>query len=166
MRVGIITISDRAAQGEREDRTGPALREKLVELGNTIVELRVVPDQCPLIEQALRELSSRCEVLFTAGGTGISPTDVTPEATRAVVEREVPGLAEAMRAGSLASTPHAMLSRAVAGTRGACLIINLPGSPQGALECLALVLPGLPHAVDLLTGRELKEEDHQVKARA
>ena len=161
MLVCILTVSDRAARGGRQDRTGPALRERLAELGNTIVELRVVPDRQSLIEQTLIELCDACDLILTAGGTGIAPTDVTPEATRAVVDKEVPGLAEAMRARSLAATPHAMLSRAVAGVRAGCLIINLPGSPQAALECLEVVLPSLSHALDLLTGRQMQDEDHR-----
>lgn len=153
-RVGILTVSDRGARGEREDRSGPALVEALAGLqGAEVVAQAVVPDERAEIEAALRRwLQEGLDLILTTGGTGFSPRDVTPEATRAVIEREAPGLAEAMRASSLRVTPHAVLSRAVAGMAGKTLIVNLPGSPRAARENLETILPALPHGLDKLRG--------------
>jgi molybdenum cofactor synthesis domain-containing protein len=153
-RIGILTVSDRGARGEREDRSGPALAEAIRELpGAEVVAQAVVPDERSEIEAALRRwVAEGLDLILTTGGTGFSPRDVTPEATRAVIEREAPGLAEAMRAESLRVTPHAMLSRAVAGIAGSTLIVNLPGSPKGACENLRTILPALPHGLDKLRG--------------
>ena len=150
--VALLICSDRAASGARGDETADRIRPRLEGAGHRLVTVRIVADQRAAIEAALRELARDHAIVLTSGGTGVSPRDVTVEATRAVVEREVPGLGEAMRARSLAATPTAMLSRATAGTLGASLIVNLPGSPEGAVECLDVVLPVLPHAARLLAG--------------
>lgn len=153
-RIGILTVSDKGARGERVDLSGPAVAEALAGLpGAEIVARETVADEQPEIEAALRRWADEgMDLILTTGGTGMSPRDVTPEATRAVMDREAPGFAEAMRAASLAVTPHAMLSRAVSGIRGCTLIINLPGSPRAARENLATILPALPHALDKLKG--------------
>ncbi len=153
-RVGILTVSDRGACGEREDRSGPALADAIRELpGAEVVARAVVPDERAEIEAMLRRwVGEGFDLILTTGGTGFGPRDVTPEATRAVIEREAPGLAEAMRADSLRVTPHAMLSRAVAGLAGRTLIVNLPGSPKAARENLRTILPALPHGLDKLRG--------------
>ena len=155
--LGILTVSTKGAAGEREDTSGDAIAELATAepLRATVAERRIVADDRAAIEDALREWADdrALNLILTTGGTGLSPTDVTPEATLAVVERLVPGLAEAMRAESLRVTPFAMLTRAVAGVRGATLIVNLPGSPKGVRECLAVILPALPHAIDILTAR-------------
>jgi molybdopterin adenylyltransferase len=153
----VLTVSDRSARGEREDVSGALLAGLLGEAGASVVVREVVSDEFgPLVEK-LRELAGRGDVnvVLTTGGTGLSPRDNTPEATRAVVEREAPGLAEAMRAESLRQTPTAMLSRGVCGTLSGALIINLPGSPKGVRECFAVIRPVLAHAVAQLAG-----EDH------
>lgn len=154
MRVAILTVSDRTARGERPDGSGPALAQAVERRGGVVVSVEVVPDERRLIEAALRRLAAAGEVdlILTTGGTGIGPRDVTPEATLAVLERRLPGMAEAMRARSLEVTPHAMLSRAEAGVAGGCLIVNLPGSPTGAVECFEVVAPAVPHALELLRG--------------
>jgi molybdenum cofactor synthesis domain-containing protein len=155
IQVALITVSDRSHRGEREDASGPALREYVeAEFGAHVALQIIVPDDHEAIVAALRDAVARrgIDLILTTGGTGCGPRDVTPEATRAVIEREVPGLAEHMRAQSLLKTPHAMLSRAVAGLVGRSLIINLPGSPKGAVESLASVEEAIPHAVDLLRG--------------
>lgn len=153
MRIAILTVSDRVAHGAAEDLSGPALeRMAQEELAAAAVLRRVVPDEQRLIEAALAGWADSGEVdlVLTTGGTGFALRDVTPEATLAVIERPAPGLAEAMRAASVQVTPHAMLSRAAAGIRGRTLIVNLPGSPKAATENLAVILPALPHAVELL----------------
>lgn len=156
IQVALVTISDRSHRGEREDASGPALRALVErELGAHVVAELITPDDLAAIRDALQKLVQRkgTDLILTTGGTGCGPRDITPEATRAVIEREVPGLAEHMRAESLRHTPHAMLSRGVAGIAGQCLIINLPGSPKGAVENLQAVLPALPHAVELIRGQ-------------
>lgn len=153
-KVAIVTVSDRCARGEMADVTGPRLRDELTAAGSEVVALSLVPDERPRIEAELVRLADQvgADVVFTNGGTGVGPRDVTPEATAAVIERAVPGISEAMRAGSLAQTPMAMLSRAVAGIRGRTLIVNLPGSPRGASECLGIMLPALEHAIEMMAG--------------
>jgi len=152
LRVAILVVSDRATSGERPDATGPRLHEFLAGQPVEIVEIRVVPDELPQIAEAIARCCERADVVLTAGGTGLSSRDVTPEATASVIERQVPGIAEAMRAAGLRSTPYAMLSRGIAGLRGRSLIINLPGSPQGAVESLSAVWRAVPHAVATITG--------------
>lgn len=151
-RGAVVTISDACSRGEREDASGEVLRELLQTIAE-VAEYQVVPDDRGRIEAVLREF---CEIgvdlVLTTGGTGLGPRDVTPEATLAVVERLAPGLAEAMRQESLKKTPHAMLSRGVAGVRGHTLIINMPGSPKAVRECFAVVAPVLTHAVHILAG--------------
>ena len=162
-RVGILTISDRSACGEREDASGPVIRSVVEERWQwTVTEQRIVPDERDQIRATLIEWCDRQQlnVIFTTGGTGFAPRDVTPEATRDVIEREAPGLAEAMRADSLQKTPHAMLSRAVCGLRGSTLIVNLPGSPKAVRENLATIAAALPHAIDLLKDAPNSEAGH------
>ena len=162
IRFGILTLSDRSSRGERPDSSGPALARLIEAEGWSITKQAILPDE----ESAIRDLliswadSDEMDVLLTTGGTGFSRRDITPEATRAVIQREAPGLAEAMRAASLKVTPHAMLSRIVAGIRGKTLIINLPGSPKGAVENLQVVIPVLPHAVQLLHEDPASESTH------
>jgi molybdopterin adenylyltransferase len=162
IRFGILTLSDRSSRGERADSSGPALVDLIQAEDWSVVKQALLPDE----ESAIREVliswvdSGEIDVILTTGGTGFSPRDVTPEATRAVVEREAPGLAEAMRAASLKVTPHAMLSRIVTGIRRKTLIINLPGSPTGAVENLQVVVPVLRHAVQLLQEDPASESSH------
>jgi len=153
--VGILTISDKGSRGERQDKSGEVVREILSGMDAHIVDYDIVPDEKELIAEKLVRWADEdnLDVVITTGGTGLTPRDVTPEATLAVVDRIVPGFAEAMRAESLKKTPHAMLSRAVVGTRGKCLIVNLPGSPKAVRECLQVILPALPHAVETLKGQ-------------
>jgi molybdenum cofactor synthesis domain-containing protein len=150
--VGILTISDKASAGVRDDRGGPTIREIVEAAGARVAAYEVIPDEQPEIAGALTRLADErdLDVVFTTGGTGLAPRDVTPQATLAVIDYEVPGLAEAMRAASLAQTPAAMLSRAVAGVRRRTLIVNLPGNPKGVRECLEVVMPAIPHAVSTL----------------
>jgi molybdopterin adenylyltransferase len=152
--IGILTISDKGSRRERHDKSGEAIREILSSTDVSIVDYDIVPDEKELIVEKLVKWADKdnLDVVITTGGTGLTPRDVTPEATLAVVDKIVPGFAEAMRAESLKKTSHAMLSRAVAGTRGKCLIVNLPGSPKAVRECLNVILPALPHAVETLKG--------------
>ncbi len=155
MKAAILTVSDRCARGQAKDQSGPALRRALAARGVEVVEAAVVPDDRSAIESQLLHMSDElaADVVLTTGGTGLGPRDVTPEATEAVLDRRAPGIAEAMRAGSLAQTPTAMLSRGAAGLRGRTLIVNLPGSPGGAVECLEILWPVLGHAVEMMRGR-------------
>lgn len=160
---GILTVSDRSYGGEREDLSGPLIRELVVERLGAKVELEaVVPDEFNIIKGTLIVWVDEVglDLILTTGGTGFAPRDVTPEATKAVIEREAPGLAEAMRAESLKITPHAMLSRAVAGIRGRSLIINLPGSPKAVRENLETILPSLCHGLELLKEVEGADTRH------
>jgi molybdopterin adenylyltransferase len=154
MRAAIVTISTSKANGQGSDASGPALVEFARELGAEIETTELIPDDRGLIESRLRHLAdeSGCDLVLTTGGTGFAPADVTPEATRAVIEREAPGIAEAMRTASRAHTPNWMLSRAVAGIRGRTLIVNFPGNPKSIGEAGAALASALPHAVALLTG--------------
>jgi molybdopterin adenylyltransferase len=148
----VLTVSDRAAAGRLADESGPAVKRLLVERGFQVGEVSVLPDEGEQIATFLRERSQDHDLLVTTGGTGLGPRDRTPEATRAVIEYEVPGLAELMRSAGFAKTPLAALSRSLAGVRGRALILNLPGSLKGATESLESVLPVLGHAVQLLKG--------------
>ncbi|MFC2016075.1 molybdopterin adenylyltransferase [Chloroflexota bacterium] len=156
IRAGILTISDRGHRGEYRDLSGPVIREMLAERGVDVEIESIVPDERQAISETIQGWADDegVDLILTTGGTGFAPRDVTPEATRDVIEREAPGLVEAMRAVSLEITPHAMLSRAVAGIRGGTLIVNLPGSPKAARENLGTILPALPHAIELLQGRK------------
>src|SRR5215207_3110736 len=151
----VITDSDACARGEREDTSGAALLELLSELGAEIVETRILSDDLEPLVQALSEFADRDDVnlIITTGGTGLGPRDNTPEATQRIIEREAPGIAEAIRAESLKATPMAMLSRGVCGVRSGTLIVNLPGSPKAVKESFAVIAPVLPHALDLLAGK-------------
>ena len=153
-RAAIITLSDKGSKGEREDESGLIIREMILSMGASVSHYEVLPDEKPGIVEVLSRLSDSgtIDLILTTGGTGVSPRDVTPEATREVIERELPGMAEAMRAESLKKTPHAMISRAIAGIRKRTLIVNLPGSPRAVRENLAVILPALPHAIEKING--------------
>lgn len=149
----VVTVSDKGSAGEREDKSGRVVREMLESAGIEVTRAELIPDDLPALTGLLDELCGKgFNLIVTTGGTGLSPRDVTPEATLAVIDRQVPGMAEAMRAESLKVTPHAMISRAVCGLAGQTLIINLPGSPRGARECLEVVLPAVPHALEVASG--------------
>lgn len=158
----ILTVSDRSSRGERPDASGPALVEAVTRQGHQVKATAIVPDEQAEIEQALIRWADhdQAEIILTTGGTGFAPRDVTPEATLAVIQKQAPGLAEAMRAQSMQVTPHGMLSRALAGIRGRTLIVNLPGSPKAALENLQTIFPVLPHAVELLQEAPSAEAGH------
>jgi molybdopterin adenylyltransferase len=162
-RIGILTLSDRGASGAYEDRSGPIIRDLLVErLAAEVAQYSIIPDDFERIRDTLTAWADehQLDLILTTGGTGFAPRDVTPEATKAVIERETPGLVLAMLRDSLAVTPHAMLSRAAAGIRGRTLIVNLPGSPKAARENLESILPALPHALELLRKSPEAETGH------
>lgn len=150
----VITVSDKGSRGERDDTSGSAIVDRLTASGYKVVFQKVVPDEPSQIALLLRKCADeeKFGLVITTGGTGVGVRDVTPEATMSVLDRTVPGMAEAMRAASLLKTPHAMISRAVVGIRGATLIVNLPGSPKGAIENLAVLMPALPHALAKIQG--------------
>lgn len=154
MQAVVITVSDSCSQGQREDTSGAALTQLLTNLGATIMDRKVLSDELEPLTETLREFSARPDVnlIITTGGTGLGPRDNTPEATRSIIEREVPGIAEAMRAESLKVTPMGMISRGVCGVRTGTLIINLPGSTKAVQESFAVIAPVLSHALDLLAG--------------
>ena len=154
VKVAILTASDRSSLGEREDLSGKVIEEIVRAKGWSVAYYTVVPDEKEIIRNELIKMAEqiKADLVLTTGGTGLAPRDFTPEATLDVVDRVIPGMAEAMRAESLKKTPHAMLSRAVCGARGKTLILNLPGSPRAVKECLEVVLPVIPHALELLQG--------------
>ena len=155
LRAKILVLSDLATQGQREDRSGPAVHKVLESYGWQVTALELLPDEFDQIRDRLETWtdSEDCDAVFTSGGTGLSPRDVTPEATRSIIEKEVPGLAELMRAEGTKNTPLAALSRGVVGVRKRKLIVNLPGSPRGARESLESIVKVLPHAIDQIQGR-------------
>ncbi|MEG6616596.1 MogA/MoaB family molybdenum cofactor biosynthesis protein [Peptococcaceae bacterium 1198_IL3148] len=155
IKVGVITLSDKGARGEREDKSGQLIEDMVAQIDGQVEYYNVISDDFDKIKEQLLKCCDvlKLDLVLTTGGTGFSPRDNTPEATKEVIEREVPGIAEAMRRESMSKTPKAMLSRAVAGIRNKTLIINLPGSPKGVRECLEVVLPVLPHGMEILSGQ-------------
>jgi molybdopterin adenylyltransferase len=164
IRIGIITISDRSSRGERPDESGPVLVKAVSRQGWQAVRTVILPDEADQVKTTLIEWADggEMDVILTIGGTGFSPRDITPEATQAVIQRPTPGLAESMRSAGLRITPHAMLSRAIAGIRAHTLIVNLPGNPKGAIENLDVLIPVLPHAVQLLRDEPTAEAGHRM----
>jgi molybdenum cofactor synthesis domain-containing protein len=153
-KVVVLTISDRGSKGERKDSSGPLIHEMIKELPAEVVLYEIIPDERGMIAESLKKSADqlKADLILTTGGTGLSPRDVTPDATLEVIDKQVPGFSEAMRAESLKKTPHAMISRAIAGIRGSSLIVNLPGSPKSVRENLSIILPALPHALSKLKG--------------
>ena len=160
LRAKILILSDACSRGERADLSGPAVRDALEALGWQVSAIEILPDDLETIRQRLEALTDAddCDAVVTSGGTGVGPRDVTPEATRAVIEKEIPGLAELMRAEGIKKTRRAALSRGVVGVRKGKVIVNLPGSPRGARESLESIVDSLPHVVDLINGRTAHHE--------
>ncbi|MBL7171100.1 MAG: molybdopterin adenylyltransferase [Candidatus Omnitrophica bacterium] len=154
IRVGVLTVSDKGSAGKREDKSGSAIKEMMRRLKAEVIIYEIIPDEKEEIKKKLKFMVDdlKIDLILTTGGTGLSVRDVTPEATKEVIEKDVPGLAEAMRMESFKVTPYAAISRAIAGIRKKTLIINLPGSPKGVRECLQIVLPAIPHAIEILKG--------------
>jgi molybdenum cofactor synthesis domain-containing protein len=154
IKAGVITVSDKGSAGQREDQSGPEVERILKTIGIEVIRRAVIPDEMQQIRDAIVDFADhrKIDLIVTTGGTGVSPRDVTPDATLGVIDKEVPGMAEAMRRESHIITPHALISRAVVGIRGLTLIINLPGSPKGVRENLAVLLPALPHAIEKIKG--------------
>ena len=150
--VAVLTLSDKGSRGEREDTSGPLIGEMLKEMDARVEYYEILPDEKEVIKEKLREYSMKADLILTTGGTGLSPRDVTPDATLEVIEKDVPGIAETMRAEGMKKTPRSMLSRAVAGIRGGALIINLPGSPKAVRENLGAILDVIPHAIEKIKG--------------
>ena len=165
IKVGVLTISDKGSRGEREDRSGPLIEELIRKIGGEVQLYRIVPDDRETISSNLVEMADteRIDLILTTGGTGVAKRDVTPEATKDIIEKEVPGIGEAMRMRSLEITDWAMLSRMTAGTRGETMIVNLPGSPKAVQECLGWIMSVIPHAVGLLKG-EIGDHTAETKA--
>jgi len=153
IKAAVLTISDKGSRGEREDKSGEVIKEKLGHINAEVVAYEIVPDEREIISQTIRSFADRANLILTTGGTGVSPRDVTPEATRDVVERELPGFSEAMRAESFKVTTRSIGSRAVSGMYKDTLIINLPGSPKGVSECLGVVLEAIPHVLEVAGGK-------------
>ena len=150
--VAILTLSDKGSKGEREDLAGPIIREMLASIGATVEYYEIIPDEKDLIKEKLMAYSNKVDLVLTTGGTGLSPRDVTPEATLEVIDKEIPGIAETMRSAGLEKTKRAMLSRAVAGVRGNTLIINMPGSPKAVKDGLEAIMDVVPHAIEKIKG--------------
>ncbi len=153
IKAAVLTISDKGSRGEREDKSGEVIKEKLGQIEAEIVTYEIVPDEKDIISEKLRSFAESANLILTTGGTGVSPRDVTPEATRDVIERELPGFSEAMRAESFKVTPRSIGSRAVSGMYKDTLIINLPGSPKAVSECLGVVLDAIPHVIEVAKGK-------------
>lgn len=154
-RVGIVTITDRGAAGLRKDESGPLLQKLAEEMGGTVVSTVIIPDDFQKIKETLTALSDlqECQLILTTGGTGFAERDVTPEATKAIIDKEIPGIPEAMRMGAFPKTKFSILSRAIAGIRGSTLIINFPGSKKAVMDCFTIIQPVLPHSLELLCGK-------------
>jgi molybdenum cofactor synthesis domain-containing protein len=154
IKVAVLTLSDKGSKGQRKDTSGPAIERLIKKIDAKVISSDILPDEKPLIKKKLIALCKKADLVLTTGGTGVSPRDVTPDATREVIKQEIPGIAEAMRAESLKKTPYAMISRAIAGVRDKTLIINLPGSPKAVKENLAVILPVLPHIIEKIKGSQ------------
>lgn len=152
IKAAVLTISDKGSRGEREDKSGEVIKEKLGHINAEVVAYEIVPDEREIISQSLRDFAKKANLILTTGGTGVSPRDVTPEATKDVIERELPGFSEAMRAESFKVTTRSIGSRAVSGMYKDTLIINLPGSPKAVSECLGVVLEAIPHVLEVARG--------------